>query len=228
MLDQDNLEGLLASSRQLRVFLSDIAVPVSALHGIAYPAIRSMVQEPRVHGLLLEFDPADRTSIRVTIVAHPEDAAGSLPNLLLSNSAGVWASLNMSSYSIVGSYASADGRAIRFSFAAPLLTDPVREDIRGPKAQGTEQMKVLVARAEALRRNDMGAAASLSSRAARASMARLSAAALRQIAASMPASLEELRRSRRVVVRQASAVAILDSGSWASLVLEDGEWKVAD
>jgi hypothetical protein len=213
VLDQDNAEGLLESSRQIRVLLSDSAVPVSALHGIASPPIRSMGREGRARGLLLELHPTNGTSIRATVLARPENAAGSLPNLLLSDSESVWAALSLTSNSVAGAYASADFQAVQFSFAAPLHTDPVREDVRGAKAQATEQMKVLIARAEALQRNDVDAALPLSSQAARASLAALPAATLRQAVASMPAALEGLRRSTRVVIRQASAVAILDDGS---------------
>jgi hypothetical protein len=37
-----------------------------------------------------------------------------------------------------------------------------------------------------------------------------------------------LKAVQRVVVRAHTAVALMGEGSWSSLVLEDGGWKVAD
>ena len=217
-LDQDNTEGLLQSARQLRVVLSDIEVPITALHGIAFPGVLAMARAGQVRGLLLEFDPAERTAMRITILAKPDDPHGSLLSLIVSNSEGVWSALALNADQVSGTYRSKDEQTLMFEFDASLLEDPVCEDIQGAQVRSTEVIKALIARAEALKRGDLSAR-----KAGRRTLEARTAAAI-----SMPDLLAQLKRSKRVVERHASAVAILDGGSWASVVLEDGKWMVSD
>lgn len=227
-LDQDNAEGPLDSARQVRVVLSDVPVPAAALFGIAFPAVRAMGRNGVLHGVLIEFDPANRESMRATVLDRPSDPAESMATLTISKSEGVWSSLEITTAMVSGSYKPENSGGLEFAFTAPLLSDSVREDVRGPKAQATEQMQVLIARAEALRRGDITTALSLSGPQGRAELKDASAETLREAATAMATEIEDLKRSRRVVVRSGSAVATLGGGSWASLILEDGKWKVAD
>ena len=227
-LDQDNTEGLLQSARQLRVVLSDIEVPITALHGIAFPGVLAMARAGQVRGLLLEFDPAERTAMRITILAKPDDPHGSLLSLIVSNSEGVWSALALNADQVSGTYRSKDEQTLMFEFDASLLENPVCEDIQGAQVRSTEVIKALIARAEALKRGDIDTAVKLTAEVGRPALTALSAEARTAAAISMPDLLAQLKRSKRVVERHASAVAILDGGSWASVVLEDGKWMVSD
>ncbi len=51
---------------------------------------------------------------------------------------------------------------------------------------------------------------------------------VRDAAKAMPELIKELKGVKRVVVREYTAVALQGDGSWSSLILEAGAWKVAD
>jgi hypothetical protein len=228
-LSQDNAEGLLDNGPQVRLLLSDREVPIQALYGIAFPPVRAMAREGAVRGLLLEFDPADRTSLRITVLAKPDDPSEFAPNLSLTNSEGLWKRLEASATRIAGDFQSGDAdRDLAFSFSAPVFTDPVQADLKGADAQKSEQVRVLVARAEAIGRGDLPAAMALSSRKSAQALSAMPAEALREARGSMAPFIKELKAIKRVVVRRETAVALMAEGSWSSLVLEDGAWKVAD
>jgi hypothetical protein len=228
-LSQDNTEGLLDHGPQVRVLLSDREVPIQALYGIAFPPVRAMAREGAVRGLLLEFDPADRTSLRITILAKPDDPSEFAPNLSLTNSEGLWTRLEASATRIVGDYRSSDeDRDMAFVFSAPVFTDAVQADLKGADAQKSEQVRVLIARAEAIGRGDLPAALALSSRQSAQALGAMPAEALKEAKGSMAPFVKELKAIKRVVVRRETAVALMSEGSWSSLVLEDGAWKVAD
>jgi hypothetical protein len=228
-LSQDNAEGLLEHGPQMRVLISDREVPISALYGIAFPPVRSMAREGAVRGLLLEFDPADRTSLRITVLSKPSDPAEFAPSLNLSNSEGLWKRLEASATRISGEYQSSDDdRDLAFVFSAPVFSDPVQADLKGPDAQKSEQVLALIARAEALARGDLPAAMALSSRKAAQDLSGLPPGAMKGVAAQMGPLIKDLKAIKRVVVRRATAVALMSEGSWSILVLEDGAWKVDD
>ena len=226
-LSQDNTEGLLDHGPQMRVLLSDRAVPIEALDGIAFPPVRAMAQHGELRGLLVEFSPADRNSMRVTILDKPADPDAFAPTLSLSDSNGLWRQLTADARHITGDYKSSDDTDLAFSFDAPVSTDGVAADLKGPAAQSSEQVRVLLARAEALGRGDVGAAAALSSKQSGASLRAMPAAEAKQLAAATPELVREIKTIRRVVVRHRSAVAVMGD-SWSTLVLEDGAWKVDD
>lgn len=228
-LSQDNTEGLLDDGPQVRVLLSDRDVPISALYGIAFPPVRAMAREGAVRGLLLEFDPADGTTLRITVLAKPDDPSEFAPNLSLTNSEGLWKRLDASLTRIDGDYQSTDqDRDLAFSFSAPVHTDAVQADLKGADAQGSEQVKVLIARAEAIGRGDLPAALALSSKTSGRALGAMPAEALREARGAMGPFVKELKAIKRVVVRHETAVALMSEGSWSSLILEDGVWKVAD
>jgi hypothetical protein len=227
-LKQDNTEGLLDNGPQLRVLLSDRDVPIQALYGIAFPPVRAMARQGDLRGLLLEFDPADRNSLRVTILAKPDDPTEFVPSLSLSDSNGLWRRLTVDATHVEGEFQSGDNPDLAFSFSAPISTDPVVADLKGAAAQSSEQVRVLNARAQALGRGDLPAALSLTSRQAAAQLRAIPPAQLKQATASMGELIKALKGVNRVVVRKQSAVAIMPGGNFSSLVLEDGAWKVAD
>jgi hypothetical protein len=227
-LSQDNAEGLLDHGPQIRVLLSDKDVPVAALAGIAFPPVRAMARNGELRGLLLEFNPADRMTLSIGVLAKPDDPQQTLATLSLANTNGVWRRLDVSPTRIVGEYQPSENRDLAFSFSAPVFTDPVTADLKGAEAQKSEQMRVLIARAEALGRGDTAAALALSSHQAAAALSAVPPEMLKQAAPSMGDLVKELKAVTRVVVRRDSAVAIMSEGGWSSLVLEDGAWKVAD
>ena len=227
-LSQDNTEGLLDHGPQVRVLLSDRDIPVEALYGIAFPPVTVMARAGAVRGLLLEFDPADRTSLRITVLDKPDDPTAFNPSLSLMDSNGLWRSLTAQAASIAGDYQASDGSDLAFSFDAPLSTDPVVADLKGAAAQSSEQVRVLIARAQALARGDLPAALALTTRQAGADLKTMSPADLEPLSASMTELIPQLKAIKRVVVRKHTAVGIMGEGGWSNLVFEDGGWKVAD
>ena len=227
-LMQDNAEGLLDHGPQMRVLLSDRDVPIEALDGIAFPPVRAMAQKGDLRGLLLEFDPADRKSLRITILAKPDDPTEFAPTLSLSDSNGLWRRLTADAAHVEGDFQASDGSDIAFSFSAPVSTDPVVADLKGAAALSSEQVRVLTARTQALARGDLAAALALTSRQAGADLKDAAPAELKQLSGPMAELLKALKGVTRVVVRKRSAVAIMPGGDVSSLVFEDGGWKVAD
>ncbi|THD71350.1 hypothetical protein [Phenylobacterium sp.] len=223
-LSQDNAEGLLENGPQIRVVLSDIEVPIASLYGVGFPPVLGMAREAAVSGLMLEFAPKSPTAMHVTMLSKPKELGASLTNLSMANSAGIFKRLEVSANRVSGDYD--DGSDVKFSFSAPVFTDPVQADLQGPAAQASEQIRVLIARAEALQRGDLPAAVALSSKVSR--IGEMPPEVLKQAAQAMPQMIKDLKAVKRVVVRQSTAVALQGRGSWASLVLENGAWKVAD
>ena len=227
-LMQDNTEGLLDHGPQMRVLLSDRDVPIEALYGIAFPPVRAMAQQGNLRGLLLEFNPADRNSLRITILAKPDDPTEFAPTLSLSDSNGLWRRLTVDSTHVEGDFQSSDGADLAFTFSAPISTDPVVADLKGAAALSSEQVRVLTARTQALARGDLAAALALRSRQAGADLKGMPPAGLKQLSGPMAELLKALKGVTRVVVRKKTAVAIMPGGDVSSLVFEDGGWKVAD
>lgn len=225
-LSQDNAEGLLDGGPQVRVVLSDVEVPASALFGVVFPPVIGMAREEAVRGVMIEFSPKDPKAMHVTVLAKPEDPQASLTNISLSNSNGVFKALTVGATRVTGEYAGDEESDFKFSFSAPVFTDPVTANLKGPAAQGSEQMRVLVARAQAIGRGDLPAALALSSQTS--GLRGVPPEMVKEAAKAMPQLIKELKAVKRVVVRQATAVALQGDGSWSSLVLENGAWKVAD
>lgn len=227
-LMQDNTEGQLDHGPQMRVLLSDRVVPIDALYGIAFPPVRAMARQGAVRGLLLEFDPADRKSLRITVLSKPDDPAEFAPSLSLSDSDGLWRRLTVDSAHVEGDFQSSDNPEFAFTFNAPVATDPVVADLKGAGAQSSEQVRVLTARARALGRGDLPAALALTSHQATPDLQAIPPAELKQLSGPMVELVKALGGVKRVVVRTRSAVAIMPDGGISSLVLEEGGWKVAD
>jgi len=225
-LSQDNAEGLLDHGPQVRVLLSQEEVAPEALHGIAFPPVRRMAAAGAVHGVLLEFSPADRTTLYVTVLSPPTEAGAFMHTLTLSHTGGVWKQLEVSTTRASGGYDAGGEPDLAFSFSAPVFTDPVQADLKGAEAQASEPMKVLIARAQAIGRGDIPAALALSAKDSR--LRDIPPAALRKFGGEAAGMVKQFRTAQRVVVRRDTAVAILDAHSWANLVREDGAWKVAD
>ena len=222
---QDNAEGLLERPSQLRVLVSETIVEVAALYGLAFPPVRALARRGAVRGLLLEFDPVDRTALRMTVLAKPEDPQAFLATVSLSNSDTLWRRLEVAPTRVVGELASRDGLTLEFS--APIFTDPVEADLKGAAVRASEPVKVLVARAEALGRGDLAAARALSTKDAAENFAALPPDVLRMVRDEAPTMLRDFMAAQRVVIRRATAAVQVKEG-WASLVRVGETWKVGE
>ncbi len=227
-LSQDNTEGLLDHGPQVRVLLTDREIPVEAVYGIAFPPVRAMAKAGAVRGLLLEFDPADKTTLRATILAKPDDPGATLTDLSLTDSKGLWRSLTATSGHIAGDFHANDDADVVFSFAAPLATDPVVADLKGPAAQASAPVQALIARATAFSHGELPAALALTARTARPELAAIPPDAFKGLSGQAGEMIASFKAIKRVVVRQHTAAALMGEGAWSSLVFEDGGWKVAD
>lgn len=226
-LAMDNAEGFQESEGGLRVLLSDREVPVSAICGLAFPPVWGMARAGTLKGLLLKFDPADRTGLVATVLATPEQGF-SLASLTVSSSAGLWSRLEANATRIVGALKPDASEKMSFDFSAPVFTNAVEADLKGPTAQGSEPVKVLIARAEAIGRGDMKGAAALSTPSAGESLLAAPPEMLK-VAPKLAAELiRHLKSARRVVVRRETAAVMLGPGEWASVAKVDGVWKAAD
>jgi hypothetical protein len=227
-LSLDNAEGQLDHPNEMRVLLSKEDVPASALSGLVFTPAHMMAKAGALHGLLLKFDPADRNSVYVTILAQPADPRQSFTTLTLSNTEGVWKHLDVNATRAVGELKANDTFDVAASFSAPVFTNPVRQDLKGPAAGNSEQVRVLLARCDAIARGDMATAVAMSTKDAADQLQALPPATMKQARAQIPQLVRQLRAATRVVVRRDSAAVQTPDGGWFSLALENGAWKAAD
>jgi len=225
-LSQDNTEGLLDNGPQIRIVLSDAEVPIAALYGVVFPPVTGMARKATVHGVMLEFSPSNPKAMHVTVLAKPRELGASLTNVSLSNSQGVFKSLTVTATRVTGEFDDGAESDFKFTFSAPVFTDPVQADLRGADAQKSPQVLALIARAEAIARGDLPAALALSSQGS--DLRGVPASALTQFKAAAPEMIKGFKAIKRVVVRRETAVALMGDGGWSNLVLEGGVWKVAD
>lgn len=227
-LAQDDAEGLLDHGPQLRVLLSQEDVPIAALYGVAFPPVRQMARAGKVHGVLLEFSPKDKTALYVTVLSPPTEPGAMVPMLSLSKTGGVWKKLDVSDTRAAGDYDGGGEPDLAFTFSAPVFNDPVQQDLKGPAAQASEPVKLLIARAEAMGKGDLAAAKAMSAKGSQ--IQDIPPEMVKQVASQVPMIIKQYRGIKRVVIRGDTAVAILGGGgkSWASLIREDGVWKIAD
>lgn len=222
-LRRDDLDRAIDEGRSMRVLLSDVELPAAVLHGGAFPPVRAMARAGEVRGLLLEFDPADRNNMLVTVLAKPAEDGMSLTTITLSDTTGLWKRLEVAPTRILGDL-DRDG-SMKLSFSAPVFIDPVTADLKGAAAQAGLYARVLIDRAKALGRGDMVAAAKLTSRQTSAQLAKVPPEYLAAIRAEVPAMLRDYARISRVIVRSDNAAVILPNGDRIGLIMEDGVWK---
>jgi hypothetical protein len=226
VLGQDDAEGLLDHGPQVRVLLSQEDVPVSALYGIAFPPVRQMAKAGQVHGVLLEFSPKDKTSLQVTVLSPPTEPGEFMHSLSLSRTSGLWKKLDAAETRVSGDYDGAGDPDLVFSFSAPIFTDPVQSDLKGPEAANSEFVKLLIMRAQLMAKGDLAGAKALSVKGSQ--IADMPPQMLKAMASEIPQVIKQYRAAKRVVVRKETANVLLGEHSWASFVREDGVWKIAD
>jgi hypothetical protein len=222
----DNAEGF-SDEQGLRVLLSDREVPLSAICGLAFPPVWSMAREGKLEGLLLKFDPADRTALVATILTKPEPGY-SMATTTVSNSEGLWSRLEVNPTRVVGELKNEASSRMVFEFSAPIFTNAIEADLKGPAAAASEPVKVLLARAEALSRRDFKAAAALSTPDAARNLDAIPPEVLKDIAKLTAHMTRQLKAPKRVVIRRETAAVMMGQGEWASVVKVDGVWKASD
>lgn len=226
-LAMDGAEGFGDEDVKMRVVLSQAEVLPSALAGLAFPPVWGQARAGKIKGLLLAFDPADKTRIYVTILAPPEPGY-SLATTTLSSTAGIWSRLDVSATRISGELKPDLSEKMQFSFSAPVFTNAVVSDLKGPAAQASEPVKVLIARAEAMQKGDIAAVKSLSTESAAATFSQFDADTLKLMKREIPDLIQKLKTAKRVVIRRETAAVQLEKGSWASATLVNGVWKGSD
>jgi hypothetical protein len=212
----------------MRLVLSDREVPPEALAGIAFPPVWGMARDGAVRGLMIEFDPADRNSLSVTVLDKPADPQESLSTMTLSGSADLWARLTSTPTRLTGEFGSNAARDISFSFSAPVFHNRVEADLTGAAARDSPLVHLLRARFEAMMAGDWSKVAALSPAGKAIDPASFSGELMTAMRAAIPDMIEQLATVQRVVVRESTAVALLPDGSWSNFIREGGEWKVAD
>jgi hypothetical protein len=220
----DNAEGFLDYDKGLRVLLSDREVPVSAICGLAFPPVWGMAQAGKLEGLLLKIDLADRNALVATILTKPEPGY-SLGATSLSNSEGLWQRLEVSPTRVVGELKNDASSRMVFEFSAPVFTNAVEADLKGPAAAASEPVKVLIARAEALGRRDLDAAIALSTADSAVNLRAAPPEMMRDAPKFAAEMLRELKAPKRVVIRRETAAVMTGPGEWASVTKVDGVWK---
>lgn len=223
----DNAEGFGDSDKGLRVLLSDRPVPVSAICGLAFPPAWGLAREGKLEGLLLKFDPADRTALVATILTKPEPGY-SMTTTTVSNSEGLWKRLEANPTRVLGELKSDASERMVFDFSAPVFTNAVEADLKGPAAAASEPVKVLLARAEAIGRADWKAAAALSTEDGARNFDTIPPELEKQAPKMAAQMVRQLRAPKRVVIRRETAAVMLGEGEWASVARVDGVWKASD
>jgi hypothetical protein len=227
-LRQGNEEGLIDENRTMRVVLSDVEVAPCDLQGIAFLPVGDRAKAGEVHGLLLEFDPADRNAMLVTILDKPADGGQSLATISLSDSSGLWKKLAVADTRITGEIDHpSNENAFAATFSAPVFENRITADLKGTAARNSEQVRLLIARTEAFARGDMAAVGAMTSAKGRRGLDRLTPEYAAELRKTAPAMIAEYRRVGRVVVRGNTAVALLpEQGSWQDFIIEDGKWLI--
>lgn len=217
----------------VRLLLSDRPLPAEVSRDDIRTAARGMAERGEMRGLMIEFDPADRSRMHV---AELDVEASRFGSFLSSrgDSGELWKRLSTDGGRLAGEYeAQADDfwstREAAFAFDTPVSYDPVETILTGADARGSEFVSIAVRRLEALLANDLDAAAALTARPAapRPIPSAEQMAAMREFLVETAAMA---RNPTRIVVRRDTAMIVSgdDSARFRfELVREDGEWKMA-
>jgi hypothetical protein len=239
----DNAEGLLSRPKELRILITDREVKQEVLHGLVFLPVEEMAREGKVRGLLLLFDPHDRTHGVVMFLYPPASSGESLLTQTRTDTEGIVKNLQLTPQRVGGTIADLEPDATdagdvppityTTSFSAPVFHEPpVTEDIKGQAAKNAPQIKLLRTAAEALKKADFETLRSLST--ARANLQTDALRAQHGVEFSNFARLAGQRMAQfstqvqRVVVRGNRAVAIFPEHFWRTFELVDGAWKIDD
>jgi hypothetical protein len=226
-LAMDNAEGFGDDGPGFRILLSDRPVGVSEICGLAFPPVWGRAMKGDLKGLLIRVGRDDRESLVATILTTPEPGY-SLSTLSLSNTAGLWSRFEATDTRVIGELKPDASDDMAFQFSAPLFTDAVEADLKGAAAAGSEPVRVLRARAEAMGRKDLALAATLSTPESAAALREAPPEMMQQAPLFAAELLKRLKAPERVVIRRETAAVMLEDDAWGNLRKVDGVWKAAD
>lgn len=235
----DNAEGVV--ELPLRIVFSDRPVPPGALDGGMALGVQQLARAGQVRGLMLRIDPAKPNQASLTLLDKPVDERTSLAFASVSSSdQPVIVGLKMSGTSASGSLAKAEfgeppaALAYSLKFDTPLWREPaVTADLRAPALTSSTEFKVASAYADAMARGDLKAVRGATSKALRAEIDAMVAAAGEGVAVDRMkkggvAAKAQLAKFRRMVERGSRAMLVVGNDEYLTLSKEDGEWKMGN
>ena len=223
VLRQDDAEKVRDDGPGYRVLLSAEAIDPLALEGAVFPPVYALARADKLHGVLLDFDPAKPGDLHVSVLDKASAENGGV-SITLSNSEGLWKKLGVAGGRMTGELKDRDDMAFRFD--APIQEDPVKESLRGAAAKSNPLVLMLGRRYEALARGDFAGADADASQARRDETSTASEelrATARQFA---PAMLADVRKIDRLIIRTNIATALSPDGTAHGFVRENGAWKI--
>ena len=224
-LGLDNAEG--DDDAKMRLVLTEQPVAPEALMGGAFPPVWYLAKSGKVRGVMIDFDPADRTSASVVVLAEPDEPGMSLTTVSLSDSEGLWKALSVTGGRISGHMVRDGFSGIDLTFDTPISTNKVVSDLKGPAAQASELVGILKARTKAIVAGDQATIRQLSTQESfeRGQEQEMEPDQIKAFAAMIVPLYDKVKR---VVIREHTATVMLPEGFSASFVKEDGVWKCAD
>ena len=217
-LSYDNAEGLL-DGPGIRVLLSDVDVPVDAILGPLEPLAQTMAHEGKLRGVILEFDPADRTVLHAQVL----DGGEAVTSLNLADTEGVWKALTIANGRIHGTLA---GEELNAEFDAPIATDPVVEELKGDAAKASPFAKLIQTQAAELQAGDFSAMKAILTDRRWAVIDKLSPDA-RNAARAQAAELRANAAAiDRILIRRTTATALHGKDIMGMFRREGGAWKL--
>ncbi|MEO8523783.1 MAG: hypothetical protein ABI460_03590 [Caldimonas sp.] len=233
----DNVEGVV--DMPLRIVFSDRPLPPGALDGGMALGVHQLARAGQLRGLMLRIDPAKPNQASLVLLDKPADARTGLAFASVSSSnEPAIAGLKMSGTSVSGSLVKAEfgepPAALSYSlrFDTPLLREPaVTADLQAPALQSSVEFKLASAYAEAMARGDLKAVRGAASKAMRAEIDAMVAAAGESVAVERMkkggvAARAQLAKFKRMVERGSRAMLVVDNDRYLTLSKEDGEWKM--
>ncbi|GAO38218.1 hypothetical protein SCH01S_10_00280 [Sphingomonas changbaiensis NBRC 104936] len=217
-LSCDNAEGLLDASG-IRVLLSDVEVPVDAILGPVEPLAQTMAHGGKLRGVILEFDPADRTVLHAQVL----DGGEAVTSLNLADTEGVWKALTIANGRIRGALA---GEELTAEFDAPIATDPVVEELKGTAATASPFAKLIQTQAAELQAGDFAAMKAILTDRRWAVIDKLppeARTAARAQAAELRANAAAIDR---ILIRRTTATALHGKDIMGLFRREGGTWKL--
>lgn len=232
-LFEDEASGGHPERGEYRILLTDRPVGPEALERAGPGSATDLAERGELLGVLIEFNPREREDIDFIELERPRDDFGvnarnvsGVPNL--------WRRLDLRTDHVGGELrfdpAASPGPVpdAALSFDSPVSYDPVISVLTGAEAGESAPARAALAVHRALAAGDLETARSLSTRAVAARMTQPPNEGERTIIGQMA---EALREPTRVVVRQRSALVVMGGEGMSlsiRLVLEDGQWHLAD
>lgn len=210
---------------RVRVLLSDRPVPIETLDRVLVPEIVHLGRAGQVRGLLLEFEPSDRSEVSILELDSEE---GRLTIADRNPGASVWKTLSGNFEQVSGEFEPRSGADAAFRFGTAVAYDPVQQTLTGRQAQESEFVTRYVRRMEAVAHGDMETVRRLSTRRAAERLQPFPAEFIPEARRMAEAAIRTARERGRVIVRGRTALLDLGGGTAVTFEREDAQWKVGD